>query len=138
MTTPAARPERPERFRSGPPRPQAPAGRVVRDRGCDGLTTRHAEGAYGRFRAALPNRAKRSDPLRQEVEPPMSLSIRNQIAGTVVGVAMGGAMASVTVDVNGGGLTAAITKDAVETLGLAAGIPVVALVKSTEVSLQAL
>lgn len=65
----------------------------------------------------------------------MSLSIRNQIAGTVAGIATGGAMASVKVDVNGGGLTAAITKDAVEALGLAAGSSVVALIKSTEISL---
>lgn len=65
----------------------------------------------------------------------MSLSIRNQIAGTVSDVATGGAMASVKVDVNGGGLTAAITKDAVEALGLTAGSSVVALIKSTEISL---
>ncbi|MFD8616017.1 TOBE domain-containing protein [Streptomyces sp. NPDC059513] len=37
----------------------------------------------------------------------------------------------------GGQLTAAITKDAVDDLGLAAGTPVTALVKSTEVSLTA-
>ncbi|MCX4526693.1 MULTISPECIES: molybdopterin-binding protein [unclassified Streptomyces] len=63
------------------------------------------------------------------------ISIRNQIAGTVADIASGGAMASVKVDVNGGGLTAAITNDAVEALGLAAGSSVVALIKSTEVSL---
>lgn len=69
--------------------------------------------------------------------PVEGLSIRNQIAGTVVDVAAGPAMASVKVDVNGGGLTAAITADAVDALGLAAGSAVVALIKSTEVSLQA-
>ncbi|MFF3860328.1 molybdopterin-binding protein [Streptomyces sp. NPDC002209] len=63
------------------------------------------------------------------------ISIRNQLAGTVSDVATGGAMASVKVDVNGGGLTAAITKDAVEALGLATGSSVVALIKSTEISL---
>ncbi|MEV0415254.1 TOBE domain-containing protein [Streptomyces sp. NPDC050448] len=63
------------------------------------------------------------------------ISIRNQLAGTVSDVAAGGAMASVKVDVNGGGLTAAITKDAVEALGLSAGSSVVALIKSTEISL---
>ncbi|MFJ3922305.1 molybdopterin-binding protein [Streptomyces sp. NPDC090022] len=68
--------------------------------------------------------------------PVEGLSIRNQIAGTVVDVATGGAMASVKVDVNGGGLTAAITKDAVEALGLTAGSSVVALIKSTEVALR--
>ncbi|GAA3095135.1 TOBE domain-containing protein [Streptomyces goshikiensis] len=63
------------------------------------------------------------------------ISIRNQIPGAVAGIASGGAMASVKVDVNGGGLTAAITNDAVEALGLGAGSSVVALIKSTEVSL---
>ncbi|WP_328395423.1 TOBE domain-containing protein [Streptomyces sp. NBC_00390] len=63
------------------------------------------------------------------------LSIRNQIPGTVSDVAEGRAMASVKVDVEGGGLTAVITKDAVADLGLASGSSVVALVKSTEIAL---
>lgn len=66
----------------------------------------------------------------------MGLSIRNQITGTVSDVATGGAMASIKVDVDGGALTAAITKDAVADLGLAAGSSVVALIKSTEISLS--
>jgi molybdate transport system regulatory protein len=44
-------------------------------------------------------------------------------------------MATVKVSVTGGELTAAITKDAVDELGLAVGTDVIALVKSTEVSL---
>lgn len=67
--------------------------------------------------------------------PVEGLSIRNQIPGTVSDVAAGGAMASVKVDVEGGGLTAAITKDAVADLGLTSGSSVVALIKSTEISL---
>ncbi|WP_353940549.1 TOBE domain-containing protein [Streptomyces sp. HUAS MG91] len=67
--------------------------------------------------------------------PVQGVSIRNQIAGTVTDVATGGAMASVKVDVQGGALTAAITKDAVTDLGLTSGSSVVALIKSTEVSL---
>ncbi|MFE2165701.1 molybdopterin-binding protein [Streptomyces sp. NPDC059447] len=67
--------------------------------------------------------------------PVDGISIRNQIAGTVVDVSTGPAMASVKVDVNGGSLTAAITADAVEALGLAAGSSVVVLIKSTEISL---
>ncbi|KUN03356.1 adenylate kinase [Streptomyces yokosukanensis] len=63
------------------------------------------------------------------------LSIRNQLPGTVSDVATGGAMATVKVTVDGGELTAAVTKDAVTDLALAAGSPVVALIKSTEVSL---
>ncbi|MGW7004494.1 TOBE domain-containing protein [Streptomyces sp. NPDC054933] len=65
------------------------------------------------------------------------LSIRNQIPGTVSSVATGDAMATVKVAVEGGELTAAVTKDAVDDLQLAAGSSVVALIKSTEISLAA-
>ncbi|MFD6924437.1 molybdopterin-binding protein [Streptomyces sp. NPDC059944] len=67
--------------------------------------------------------------------PVEGLSIRNQLPGTVSDVAMGGAMATVKVTVDGGELTAAITKDAVTDLALTPGSSVVALIKSTEVSL---
>ncbi|WP_327698846.1 TOBE domain-containing protein [Streptomyces sp. NBC_00459] len=63
------------------------------------------------------------------------VSIRNQLPGTVADITTGAAMASVKVTVAGGTLTAAITADAVHDLGLAAGSPVVALIKSTEISL---
>ncbi|NNN37814.1 TOBE domain-containing protein [Streptomyces sp. S3(2020)] len=63
------------------------------------------------------------------------LSIRNRLPGTVTGVTTGPAMAAVKVTVDGTELTAAITKDAAEDLALTAGTPVVALIKSTEVSL---
>lgn len=68
--------------------------------------------------------------------PVNGVSIRNQLPGTVTDVATGGAMARVKVDVAGGELTSAITKDAVTELGLATGSPVVALIKATEVSLS--
>ncbi|MFE0130507.1 molybdopterin-binding protein [Streptomyces sp. NPDC059037] len=67
--------------------------------------------------------------------PVQGVSIRNQIAGTVTDISTGGAMASVKVGVEGGALTAAITNDAVTDLNLASGSPVVALIKSTEISL---
>ncbi|MET9718037.1 molybdopterin-binding protein [Streptomyces rochei] len=63
------------------------------------------------------------------------LSIRNRLPGTVTALSTGAAMASVQVAVEGAELTAAITRDAADDLGLAVGAPVVALVKSTEVSL---
>lgn len=63
------------------------------------------------------------------------LSIRNRLPGTVTDVATGAAMASVKVTVDGGELTAAITREAATDLALAAGSSVVALIKSTEVSL---
>ncbi|MFK0227339.1 molybdopterin-binding protein [Streptomyces sp. NPDC090303] len=67
--------------------------------------------------------------------PVEGISIRNQLPGSVTDVSTGGAMGSVKVSVAGGELTAAITKDAVEDLGLNAGSSVVALIKSTEISL---
>lgn len=67
--------------------------------------------------------------------PVENISIRNQLTGTVSDVATGPAMAAVKVNVNGGHLTAAVTADAVEALGLSAGSSVVALIKSTEISL---
>jgi molybdate transport system regulatory protein len=65
----------------------------------------------------------------------MSLSIRNQLPGQVTGITAGEAMATVKVSVEGGELTAAITREAVTELGLSVGSPVVALIKSTEISL---
>ncbi|MFD9373410.1 molybdopterin-binding protein [Streptomyces sp. NPDC060020] len=67
--------------------------------------------------------------------PVENISIRNQLTGTVSDVATGPAMAAVKVNVNGGHLTAAVTADAVDALGLSAGSQVVALIKSTEISL---
>lgn len=67
--------------------------------------------------------------------PVTGLSIRNQFPGTITDVTTGGAMATVKISIAGGELTAAITRDAVTDLDLAAGTPVVALIKSTEVSL---
>ncbi len=69
--------------------------------------------------------------------PVAGLSIRNQIPGTVSAVTTGEAMATVKVTVEGGELTAAVTKDAVDELRLAAGSPVVALIKATEIALAA-
>ncbi|MEU3661253.1 TOBE domain-containing protein [Streptomyces sp. NPDC032940] len=66
----------------------------------------------------------------------MSLSIRNQLPGTVTGVTPGEAMATVKVRLAGGQeVTAAITREAADDLGLGTGAAVRALVKSTEVSL---
>ncbi|MER7764857.1 TOBE domain-containing protein [Streptomyces sp. NPDC097619] len=69
--------------------------------------------------------------------PVEGLSIRNRLPGTVMGVTTGEAMATVRVGVVGGELTAAVTREAVDDLGLFPGSEVVALVKSTEISLAA-
>jgi molybdate transport system regulatory protein len=66
----------------------------------------------------------------------MRLSTRNQIAGTVQDVRTGEAMATVKVRIGTGELiTAAITAEAVDDLGLEIGAPVTILVKATEVML---
>ena len=65
----------------------------------------------------------------------MRLSTRNQLSGTVTAINTGAVMSTVKVDVSGQVVTAAITKEAVEDLGLTVGAPVIVLVKSTEVML---
>ncbi|MEU6092508.1 TOBE domain-containing protein [Streptomyces sp. NPDC047085] len=66
----------------------------------------------------------------------MTMSIRNQLPGTVTAVHPGEVMATAKIRLAGGqDLTAAITLEAVRDLGLSEGTSVRALVKSTEVSL---
>ncbi len=66
----------------------------------------------------------------------MRLSTRNQLTGTISAIDVGSVMTIVKVDLDGGQkVTASVTKDAVEELGLAVGMPVTALIKSTEVML---
>jgi molybdate transport system regulatory protein len=64
------------------------------------------------------------------------LSARNQLTGTISAIEVGAVMTVVKVDLDGGQqITASITKDAAEDLGLAVGDRVTAIVKSTEVML---
>jgi molybdopterin-binding protein len=67
----------------------------------------------------------------------MRLSTRNQLPGRVTSVQQGEAMAVIKVALDGGGqaITASITREAIQDLGLAEGTPVTVLVKSTDVSL---
>jgi len=66
----------------------------------------------------------------------MRLSARNQLWGTVTAIEHGRVMSSVKVTLPGGQvITAAITREAAEELGLAPGDSVVAIVKATEVML---
>ncbi|MGW7353988.1 TOBE domain-containing protein [Streptomyces sp. NPDC054784] len=97
--------------------------------------TRDAVGELGLTEGAAVRALVKSTEVALATGPVDGLSIRNQLPGTVTAVATGGAMGSVKVDTGSGVLTAAITVDAITELGLAAGIPVVALIKSTEVSL---
>ena len=64
----------------------------------------------------------------------MRLSARNQLTGTISAIEVGAVMTVVKVDLDGGQqITASITKDAADDLGLAVGDRVTAIVKSTEV-----
>lgn len=67
----------------------------------------------------------------------MRLSTRSQFPGTVLSITTGEAMAVVKIAVDGSDLvvTAAITRDAVDDLGLTVGSKAYALVKATEVQL---
>ncbi len=66
----------------------------------------------------------------------MRLSTRNQLTGTVAAIEVGSVMTIVKVDLDGGQqMTASVTRDGVEELGLKVGSPVIALVKATEVML---
>jgi molybdopterin-binding protein len=68
----------------------------------------------------------------------MRLSARNQLVGTVSAIEVGSVMTIVRVSLDGGQeVTASVTKDSVDELGLSIGSPVTAVIKSTEVMLGA-
>ena len=63
-------------------------------------------------------------------------SARNRFAGVVRSVEVDGVMALVEIEAGPHRITAAITRDAVEELGLAAGVPATAAVKATSVMVE--
>ena len=64
----------------------------------------------------------------------MEISARNQLNGKVTGVDLGAVMANVKIEISEPGvITAVITKESVEKLGLKEGDDVTAIIKSTEV-----
>ena len=63
----------------------------------------------------------------------MRLSARNQLAGTVVSITKGAAIANVELDVAGQRLVSSITVEAVEELGLEHGSAIVAVIKASDV-----
>lgn len=65
------------------------------------------------------------------------LSARNRFRGVVRSVEVSGVMALVEIESGPHRVTAAITRDAVEELGLAEGVPATALVKATSVMVEA-
>ncbi len=63
----------------------------------------------------------------------MKISARNQLKGVIKSVTKGQTTAHVELDVNGVMMTASITNEAVDTLGLKAGQPAYAIVKASDV-----
>ncbi len=64
----------------------------------------------------------------------MKLSARNQLNGKVTGVELGAVMANIKIEVTEPNvITAVITKESAENLGLSEGDDVAAIIKSTEV-----
>jgi molybdopterin-binding protein len=63
----------------------------------------------------------------------VKLSARNQLAGTVVGIKTGEAIANVELDVAGQRLVASITVEAVEDLDLQQGTEILAVIKASDV-----
>ena len=63
----------------------------------------------------------------------MKLSARNKLAGTVVAIHRGEAIANVELEVAGMRLVSSITVEAVEELGLEPGREVVAVIKASDV-----
>jgi len=64
------------------------------------------------------------------------LSARNRFAGVVRSVEVDGVMALVEIEAGPHRIVAAVTRDAVEELGLAPGVPATAAVKATSVMVE--
>lgn len=65
----------------------------------------------------------------------VEVSARNQFTGTTTHVKVGGVMAEVVIDIGGHEIVSAITRGSFESLNLAVGDQVTAIIKSTEVIL---
>lgn len=63
----------------------------------------------------------------------MKLSARNRLKGKIVDVKKGTTTAHVKIDIGGQVVTAAITNDSVDELGLAAGKSAYAVIKASDV-----
>jgi molybdopterin-binding protein len=127
-------------------------------KGTDGLTLGEASRALGvsedtlrrwdragKLRTVRDGANRRRVP-RSEIErlagtPPRHrtearLSARNRFAGIVRSVQVDGVMALVEIEAGPHLITAAITRDSVEELGLAPGVPATAAVKATSVMVE--
>jgi molybdopterin-binding protein len=119
-------------------------GEAAREIGVSVDTLRRWESA-GKLRAVRDERNRRRVP-RPEVERLSrrprrhtagdALSARNRFPGRIVSVEVDGVMALVEIQAGPHRVTAAITRDAVEELGLAEGVDATATVKATSVMIE--
>jgi molybdopterin-binding protein len=124
--------------------PDLTLGEAAREIGVSADTLRRWERA-GKLKAVRDSQNRRRVP-RKEVERLAArprrhragdaLSARNRFPGTVVSVETDGVMAVVEIEAGPHRVTAAITRDAVEELGLAPGVPATAAVKATSVMIE--
>lgn len=63
------------------------------------------------------------------------LSARNQLKGAIKSIKLGNVMAEVVVQVGDNEIVSVITRGSVERMGLKEGMPIVVVVKATEVML---
>jgi molybdopterin-binding protein len=95
-------------------------------------TTRDSANRRRVLRAEIERLSQR--PSRHETGA--SLSARNRFAGVVTSVEIDGVMAVVEIEAGPHRVTAAVTRDAVEELKLAPGVPATATVKATSVMVE--
>ena len=124
--------------------PDLTLGEAAREIGVSVDTLRRWERA-GKLRAVRDDRNRRRVP-RREVERLGSrprrhragdtLSARNRFTGKVVSVEADGVMALVEIEAGPFRIVSAVTRDAVEELGLAEGMPATATVKATSVMID--
>ena len=116
-------------------------GEAARALGVSADTLRRWDRA-GRLRTTRDERNRRRVPaeelarlLQRPRRPPAGaqLSARNRFAGVVRSVEVDGVMALVEIEAGPFRVVAAVTRDAVEELGLAPGVPATAAVKATSV-----
>ena len=121
-----------------------PLGAAARAIGVSADTLRRWERA-GKLRTARDSANRRRVP-RTEIERLSGrptrhraggeLSARNRFPGVITSVESDGVMALVEIEAGPHRVTAAVTRDAVEELGLAPGVPAVATVKATSVMVE--
>ena len=97
-------------------------------------TTRDARNRRRVPRTEVERLAER--PRRTRREPADRLSARNRLSGRVRSVEADGVMALVELEAGPFRIVAAVTRDAVEDLGLEPGVPAAATVKATSVMLE--